>query len=252
MIGFSCENCGHSFSVQDDYLGKRIKCPKCNYVGEVIDDSGRIQVTCQNCGNENNVPETLVGKEVQCPKCNNPVVVLSLKEEPPENVEDYLLGNFHKKPENVEDYLLGNFHKKPEQPKISDKNLIIIISFAAAFIVLAQIIFAVISIPPKSRNTLKARNPQRQRQINNTRQTERNFQDSEENSLRLRDVLKLDKNIIILCAIAITCIIVLFCRLYFCPECRKMWAMQKIDPFIESGGINEYVCKHCGYRKRTN
>ena len=237
MIGFSCASCGHSFSIQDDYLGKRIKCPKCNYVGEVIDDSGRIKITCQNCGNENNVPETLVGKEVQCPKCNNPVVVLSLKEEPPENVEDYLL---------------GNFHKRPEKPKISDKNLIVIISFAVAFIVLAQIIFSIVSIPPKLRNTRKARNPQSQRQINNTRQTERNFQDSEEKSLRLRDVLIWDKNITILCAIAITCIIVLFCRLYWCPECRKMWAMQKIDPFIQSGSINEYVCKHCGHRKRTN
>ena len=129
MIGFSCENCGHSFGVQDDYLGKRIKCPKCDYVGEVIDDSGRIKITCQNCGNENNVPETLVGKEVQCPKCNNPVEVPSLKKESDENADDYL-------PEKIP--------KKSEEPQTSEHKMIIIISVIAAVIVTVLIIMAAV------------------------------------------------------------------------------------------------------------
>ncbi len=62
MIGFSCTNCGHTFGVQDQYEGQRIKCPRCNCVGLVVDDSGRIKIICQNCGNENAVPETLDGQ----------------------------------------------------------------------------------------------------------------------------------------------------------------------------------------------
>ena len=69
MIGFSCTNCGHAFSVQDEYEGQRIKCPKCDCVGVVVDDSGRIKIICQNCGNENYVPETSTGQEIKCPKC---------------------------------------------------------------------------------------------------------------------------------------------------------------------------------------
>jgi DNA-directed RNA polymerase subunit RPC12/RpoP len=71
MIGFSCTNCGHAFSVQDEYEGQRIKCPRCDCVGVVVDNSGRIKIICQNCGNENAVPENLAGQEIKCPKCNN-------------------------------------------------------------------------------------------------------------------------------------------------------------------------------------
>jgi len=235
MIGYSCTNCGHTCSVQDDYSGKRIKCPRCSFVGVVVDDSGRIKITCQNCGNENNVPEILVGKEIQCPKCSNPVKVLSLKKESSENIDDYL---FEKIPE------------KSEKSKISDKNLIIIISVAVAFIVLGQITITIVTAPYKSRKARKTQNLQSQRQINDNPQTERNFQDSGEKTLRIRDVLKLDKRATIICIIAISCIILLFCRMYWCPECRKMWAMKKINPFNQVGGINESICKYCGYRKR--
>ena len=237
MIGFSCTNCGHSFGVQDDYLGKRIKCPKCNFVGEVIDDSGRIKITCKICGNENNVPETLVGKEVECPKCNNPVEALSLKKEPTENSDDYLA---------------EKFPIKSEKPKISDKNLIIIISVAVALIVIAQITTAIITASHKSRKVRKTPVRQSQQQVQNTRQKEQNEKSTEEKTLRLRDIPKLDKDIVIICVIAISCLIFLFCRMYWCPECRKMWAMKKINPFIQFGGINEYLCKYCGHRKRIH
>ena len=129
MIGFSCTNCGHTFSIQDDYSGKRIKCPKCDFVGVVIDDSGRIKVTCKNCGNENNVPETLAGQETQCPKCNNPVKVPSIKKESDKNADDYQL---------------EKIPNKPEEPETSEYKMIIIIAAIAAVIVTLLIIMAAV------------------------------------------------------------------------------------------------------------
>ena len=133
MIGFSCTNCGHTFSVQDQYEGHRIKCPRCDCVGIVVDNSGRIKFTCQNCGNENSIPETLAGKEIQCPKCNNTVVAASGKKEPAESADNNLK---EKKPQ------------KPRKLEISELGLIIIISVAAAVIVIGLIIIAAV----RSRN----------------------------------------------------------------------------------------------------
>ncbi len=133
MIGFSCTNCGHAFGVQDEYSGQRIKCPRCNFVGVVIDDSGRIKITCQNCGNENNVPETSTSQEIQCPKCNNTAVPASLKKEPAERADNNLKEKCPPKPKKLE---------------ISERGLIIIISVAAAVIVIGLIIIAAV----RSRN----------------------------------------------------------------------------------------------------
>ncbi|MBW7992653.1 MAG: hypothetical protein FVQ84_21915 [Planctomycetes bacterium] len=133
MIGFSCINCGHTFSVQDQYEGQRIKCPKCNCVGVVVDDSGRIKIICQNCGNENAVPETLDGQEIQCPKCNNTVVPASGKKEPAVSADNNLK---NKGP------------LKPKKSEISELGLIIIISVVAAVIVIGLIIIAAV----RSRN----------------------------------------------------------------------------------------------------
>ena len=128
MIGFCCTNCGHAFSVQDEYLGQRIKCPGCDSVGIVVDDSGRIKVVCQNCGNENSVPETLAGREVQCPKCNNTVTVPSVEKEPAENADH----NLQEKTET------------PGESEISERSLIIIICATAAVIVTGLIIIAAV------------------------------------------------------------------------------------------------------------
>jgi DNA-directed RNA polymerase subunit RPC12/RpoP len=129
MIGFSCINCGHAISVQDEYEGQRIKCPRCNYVGLVVDDSGRIKIVCQNCGNENNVPETLDGREIKCPKCNNIVVTASGKKEPAESANN-----------NLKEKSLP----KSKKPEISELGLIIIISVVAAVIVIGLIIIAAV------------------------------------------------------------------------------------------------------------
>ena len=131
MIGFSCTNCGHTFSVQDQYEGQRIKCPKCACVGVVVDNSGSIKVICQNCGNENSVPEILDGQEIKCPKCNNTVVPASIKKEPAESADNNLK---EKSPQ------------KSKKLEISERGLIIIISVAAAVIVIGLIIIAAVRI----------------------------------------------------------------------------------------------------------
>jgi DNA-directed RNA polymerase subunit RPC12/RpoP len=133
MIGFSCTNCGHTFSVQDQYEGQRIMCPKCERVGVVADNSGRIKITCQNCGNENHVPETPAGKEIQCPKCNNTVVAASGKKEPAERADSTLK---EKSPQ------------KPKESEISERRLLIIICITAAAIVAGLIIIVAV----RSRN----------------------------------------------------------------------------------------------------
>ncbi len=129
MIGFCCTNCGHAFGVQDEYLGQRIKCPKCDCVGLVVDDSGRIKIICQNCGNENNVPQDHAGKEIKCPKCNNPVEVPSVEKEPAENAENNLK---EKSP------------LKSKKLEISERGLIIIICAAAAVTVIGLIIIVAV------------------------------------------------------------------------------------------------------------
>ena len=129
MIGYCCTNCDHTFSVQDDYLGKRIKCPRCSYVGVVVDDSGRIKIICQNCGNENNVPETLSGQEIKCPKCDNVVVAAPAEKEPAGKSDVDLLK------ESLE---------APRKSEFTERNLIIIISVIAALIVIGLIIMAAV------------------------------------------------------------------------------------------------------------
>jgi DNA-directed RNA polymerase subunit RPC12/RpoP len=82
MIEFRCKNCGQKLSVQDQYSGKRVKCPKCGSVGVVPDSLPKIKFNCQDCGQSISVPQIHAGKKGKCPKCKNMVVVPSLKREP--------------------------------------------------------------------------------------------------------------------------------------------------------------------------
>ena len=82
MIEFGCKNCGQKLSVQDQYSGKRVKCPKCGSVCVVPDNSDKIKFNCKNCGQSIRVPQIYTDKKRKCPKCKNPVVVPSLKKEP--------------------------------------------------------------------------------------------------------------------------------------------------------------------------
>jgi len=75
MIEFGCKKCGKKLSVQDQYSGKRVKCPKCGSVRIVPDNLDKIKFNCQNCGQRISVLKTYTGKKGKCPKCNNIVVV---------------------------------------------------------------------------------------------------------------------------------------------------------------------------------
>ena len=85
MIKFSCKSCGEKLSVQDQFSGKRIKCPKCNNTSVVPAESPRIRFDCHNCGKGIRVLQIHAGKKGQCPKCKSPVVVPSLKGDPGED-----------------------------------------------------------------------------------------------------------------------------------------------------------------------
>ncbi len=85
MIKFSCKLCGEKLSVQDQFSGKRIKCPKCNNTCVVPAESPRIKFDCPNCGRRIRVLQIHAGKKGQCPKCKSPLVVPSLKGDPGED-----------------------------------------------------------------------------------------------------------------------------------------------------------------------
>ena len=240
MIGFSCTNCGHAFSVQDEYLGQRIKCPRCDFVSEVVDDSGRIQIICQNCGNENNVPENLAGRELKCPKCNNTVIAATIEKESADEAEEKPK---EKKPE------------KPEKSEISEHGLIIIISATAAVIVIGLIIIAAVIPSYKARRARQSQEPQNQQQADDARQTEQNVQSTRIDTSRRRypidrrRVAKRNKIAAIIFGIAISCSVLLFLWTHWCPNCRKMWAMKRITPFFNFGDTTDYECKYCRYMK---
>lgn len=172
MIGFSCTNCGHTFSVQDEYSGKRIKCPKCDFVGVVFDDSGRIKIICQNCGNENNVPEIIDGKEIKCPKCNETVVAASVEKEPAESADNDLQ---EKKP------------PKPKKSEITEHGLIIIICATAAVIVIGLIIIGAVTASYKARKAGKSQALQSRQQVSDTQPTEQVVQSPRKDTLREDD-----------------------------------------------------------------
>ncbi len=172
MIGFSCTNCGHTFSVQDQYEGQRIKCPRCERVGVVVDNSGRIKIICQNCGNKNNVPDILDGQEIQCTKCNNLVVTASLKKEPAEKTNGDLP---EKSPETL---------KKSE---ISERRLLIIICTTAAAIVAGLIIIVAVITSYRSLRARKSQEQQSRHQANDTQPTEQIVQRPSKDTLREDD-----------------------------------------------------------------
>jgi hypothetical protein len=75
MVRFCCDNCGHKISVQDQYIGKRGKCPECGAIVVIPAKSTLITFECQNCERTINVPKTYAGKEVRCPSCKEPFIV---------------------------------------------------------------------------------------------------------------------------------------------------------------------------------
>ena len=82
MIKFACILCGERLNVQDQYAGKRIRCPKCNSTSVVPAESPKIRFTCENCGQGIRVLQIHAGKEGKCPKCDSPILVPSLTADP--------------------------------------------------------------------------------------------------------------------------------------------------------------------------
>jgi len=75
MVEFHCKTCGQKLNVQDQYSGKRVKCPKCGSLGIVPDRSEKIRFHCKSCGQSISVPQIHAGKKGKCPKCKNIIVV---------------------------------------------------------------------------------------------------------------------------------------------------------------------------------
>lgn len=78
-MNLHCPQCGVKGSADDSYSGRRIKCPKCNTVFELVHDlagdassvlsSTSISLHCPECGVSGSADASYNGKSVRCPKC---------------------------------------------------------------------------------------------------------------------------------------------------------------------------------------
>jgi len=150
MIEFGCKNCGHKLSVQDQYSGERINCPKCGNVCVVPDNSEKIKFHCENCDQSINVPKIHAGKKGKCPKCKYPFVVPSLKREPSEDLYQ----------EETEEY---------EESVGVDRRIIVGISATAAVVVLGLIILATVLRTSGSRLSERPEGLRGQQQVTDPR-----------------------------------------------------------------------------------
>ncbi|MCK9175373.1 MAG: hypothetical protein M0O96_08870 [Desulforhopalus sp.] len=75
----TCPHCHVSGVVEDSFVGRRVKCPKCNGRFKVSppeldkpDFTGGVEtvpVSCPHCGTEGNVDSSFLGRRVSCPQC---------------------------------------------------------------------------------------------------------------------------------------------------------------------------------------
>ncbi len=82
MIQLSCKNCGQKLNIDDNHLGKQVKCPKCGRVVLIPDNSNKITFQCNSCGQKIRVTKIQAGKKVKCPKCQNIFIVPNHKTTP--------------------------------------------------------------------------------------------------------------------------------------------------------------------------
>ncbi len=83
MIGFRCPNCAHRVGAPDEYIGKKVKCPKCG--GPILvpqqsqeslpNSADLIKFRCSNCAKKLGVPIDYAGRQVRCTKCGQPCSV---------------------------------------------------------------------------------------------------------------------------------------------------------------------------------
>ncbi|MFA7485150.1 MAG: DUF5684 domain-containing protein, partial [Phycisphaerae bacterium] len=83
MIKFSCSRCGQSFTVSEEYAGKKAACPKCkNPVlvpsvsqTEKVKQPQLIKFHCPHCSQKIGLALKYSGKTVRCAKCKQPLKV---------------------------------------------------------------------------------------------------------------------------------------------------------------------------------
>ena len=69
MIRFVCKLCGEVISVQDQFSGRQIECPKCKSIRVVPDKSPKMKFHCSSCGQSIRAAQIQAGKKGICPKC---------------------------------------------------------------------------------------------------------------------------------------------------------------------------------------
>lgn len=82
-IQVTCE-CGQKVAVKEEFVGRRVKCPKCKNplvvsAGDKVQggsstDQTPIRVAC-SCGKSFSAPRKLAGKAVKCPACGQPMKI---------------------------------------------------------------------------------------------------------------------------------------------------------------------------------
>lgn len=72
MITFKCTQCGHEYSVQDDYAGKKARCKNCQTVNTIpAPAAGRKVRSCEDSiAAYNNLLQELLRQEKQAPAVN--------------------------------------------------------------------------------------------------------------------------------------------------------------------------------------
>jgi DNA-directed RNA polymerase subunit RPC12/RpoP len=146
MIEFGCKNCGQKLSVQDQYSGKRVKCPKCGSVGVVPDNSDKIKFHCDSCGQSISVPQIHAGKKGKCPKCKTSIIVPSPKREPAGSA-----ASGPSIPSGADEDLYEDESDLPEEDEGLDRRLILVICGTAAVVVVGLIIFVAVVLPSGSK-----------------------------------------------------------------------------------------------------
>jgi predicted RNA-binding Zn-ribbon protein involved in translation (DUF1610 family) len=78
VIRFTCKSCGQRIKVNDQYSGKKGKCPKCG--GPIVvpaaqqsgGQSSIMKFRCPHCSQKIGLPVEYAGKQVRCAKCKQP------------------------------------------------------------------------------------------------------------------------------------------------------------------------------------
>lgn len=220
MINYSCKKCGHCISVNENYTGKKVRCPRCRFIMAVPEHSTIIVFQCENCGQKIKASNSVTGENVVCPNCKNASIV----------------------PYDED------FETLDEPVSKDDTKKIILITVVAAVVVAFTVLFGIFAAHGK-KESLKSQNLQNQQQIRDTITTEQSARWSKKTKRSInkwQDGLSGWQKLTILIGILLPIYILVVCYTHWCPNCRKMWATKRITPLIQFSGLHRYQCKYCG------